>query len=132
MARRTTTPRSTHPHGDVLDDDFAVVVVVVGWVVDVVVRRVVVVVGGAVVVVVGGAVVVVVVGGAVVVVLGGAVVVVGGCAPVLVAKSPTWSATEAKKARTSKPLGIRGRTSPRLWTSAPPRLTNLHGVRADA
>jgi hypothetical protein len=37
MARRTTTPRSTHPHGDVLDDDLAVVVVVVGCVVDVVV-----------------------------------------------------------------------------------------------
>jgi len=37
MARRITTPRSTQPHGDVLEDDFAVVVVVVGWVVDVVV-----------------------------------------------------------------------------------------------
>jgi hypothetical protein len=37
MARRMTTPRSTHPQGDVPDDDFAVVVVVVAWVVDVVV-----------------------------------------------------------------------------------------------
>jgi hypothetical protein len=36
IARRITTPRSTHPQGDVLDDDLAVVVVVVGWVVVVV------------------------------------------------------------------------------------------------
>jgi hypothetical protein len=37
IARRITTPRSTHAQGEVLDDDLAVVVVVVGWVVDVVV-----------------------------------------------------------------------------------------------
>jgi hypothetical protein len=37
MARRITTPSNTHPHGEVRDDDLAVVVVVVGWVVDVVV-----------------------------------------------------------------------------------------------
>jgi hypothetical protein len=38
MARRITTPSSTHPQGEVLDDDVAaVVVVVVGGVVDVVV-----------------------------------------------------------------------------------------------
>jgi hypothetical protein len=37
MARRMTTPRSTQPHGEVLDDDLADVVVVVGWLVDVVV-----------------------------------------------------------------------------------------------
>ena len=37
MARRMTTPRSTHPQADELDVDLAVVVVVVGWVVDVVV-----------------------------------------------------------------------------------------------
>jgi hypothetical protein len=36
MARRITTPRSTHPQGEVLDDDVAVVVVV-GCVADVVV-----------------------------------------------------------------------------------------------
>jgi hypothetical protein len=36
MARRITTPSSTQPHGEVLDDDVAVVVVVVGWVVVVV------------------------------------------------------------------------------------------------
>jgi hypothetical protein len=38
MARRITTPRSTQPHGDVLEDDVVgvVVVVVVAWVVVVV------------------------------------------------------------------------------------------------
>jgi hypothetical protein len=30
MARRMTTPRSTQPQGEVLDDDLATVVVVVG------------------------------------------------------------------------------------------------------
>jgi hypothetical protein len=88
MARRIKTPRSTHPQGVVLDDDLAVVVVVVGWVVDVVVRWVVVV-AGALVVVVGAAVVVVVAGGAVVVVGGGVVVVVVGWAPAPLVKRPS-------------------------------------------
>jgi hypothetical protein len=37
MASRIATPSSTQPHGDELDVELAVVVVVVGWVVDVVV-----------------------------------------------------------------------------------------------
>jgi hypothetical protein len=84
-----------------------------------------VVVAGALVVVVGGAVVVVVVGGAVVVVVvgGGAVVVVKGWAPAAVAKRPRCSGTEARSARAKQFLEARGRTTPRIWMSAPSRVT---------
>jgi hypothetical protein len=83
-----------------------------------------VVVAGALVVVVGGAVVVVVVGGAVVVVVGGgAVVVVTGWAPAPVAKRPSCSGTEARSARAKQFLEARGRTTPRIWMSAPSRVT---------
>jgi hypothetical protein len=37
IARRITTPRSTQPQGDELEEELAVVVVVVGWEVVVVV-----------------------------------------------------------------------------------------------
>lgn len=100
MAKRITTPSSTHPHGDELDDALAVVVVVVGCVVDVVdACDCVVVVTGALVVVVAGT-VVVVVGGAVDVVVGATdVVVVVVWAPAPVAASPTKRGTEATIAK---------------------------------
>jgi hypothetical protein len=105
MARRITTPRSTHPHAEELDVDLTVVVVVDGWVVDVVdwCDRVVVVAGALVVVVLGGA--VVVVGGAVVVVEGREEeVVVVSCAPAPTAASPSRSGIEVTRIRTTARL----------------------------
>jgi hypothetical protein len=114
-----TTPRSTQPQTDELDVDFAVVVVVVGWVVVVVVACgcVVVVVVDALVVVVGGTVVVVVVG-AVVVVAGGAVVVVVSCAAAPVARMPRTSGVATTRVRSFMAMGPRAGTAHSLGRAA--------------